>query len=187
MKNILLTLAVIGGTAWSSFAQTSSTLSKDSSSTSPASGAHFSFGLEGGRTVPGQAKAILGASFRYELPIASHTLLTSSVGYSFLSFREETRKALNLYGIDQSGTSFLPVKVGVKQYLGNHFFVEGQVGAAILLSGGNIYNRYRSAYIYTAGFGYTFKNGLELGVRYEDWKKDVKISQAALRVSYRFK
>jgi len=29
MKNIQLTLAVIGGTAWGSFAQTSSTLSKD--------------------------------------------------------------------------------------------------------------------------------------------------------------
>ena len=93
MKNILLTLAAISGTAWSTFAQTSSTLPKDSLSVTPASRAHFSFGLEGGRTVPGQAKAILGGSFKYELPFASHTLFTASVGYSFLSFREETKKA----------------------------------------------------------------------------------------------
>ena len=50
-----------------------------------------------------------------------------------------------------------------------------------------MYNRYTSAYIYLVGFDYTLKNGLELGVRYEDWRKDVKISQAAVRVSYRFK
>ncbi|TWR26317.1 hypothetical protein FPZ43_14220 [Mucilaginibacter pallidiroseus] len=187
MKNILLTLAAISGTAWSTFAQTSSTLPKDSLANAPDSGAHFSFGLEGGRTVPGQAKAILGASLKYELPFAAHTLFTASVGYSFLSFREETKKALNFYGINQTGASFLPVKVGVKHYLNNHFFVEGQVGAAILLSGGNAYNRYSSAYIYSGGFGYTFKKGLELGVRYEDWRKDVKISQAAVRVAYRFK
>jgi hypothetical protein len=187
MKNILLTLAVIGGTAWSSYAQTSNTLSKDSLSTSPANGAHFSFGLDGGRTVPGQAKAILGASFKYEVPFASHTLFTASVGYSYLVFRNDTRNGQYNYGLDQKGANFLPVKVGVKHYLDDHFFVEGQVGAAILLSGGNFINRYRSAYIYSAGFGYTFKNGLELGVRYEDWKRDVKISQAAMRVSYRFK
>lgn len=100
---------------------------------------------------------------------------------------KKQRKPLNFYGINQSGASFLPVKVGVKHYLNNHFFVEGQVGAAILLSGGNAYNRYSSAYIYSGGFGYTFKKGLELGVRYEDWRKDVKISQAAVRVAYRFK
>jgi len=95
-------------------------------------------------------------------------------------------KALNLYGIDQSGASFLPVKVGVKQYLSNHFFVEGQVGAAILLSGGNIYNRYRSAYIYTAGFGYTLRTDWNSASDTRTGKK-ILISQAALRVSYRFK
>ena len=79
----------------------------------------------------------------YRFPYASYSI--GRLLFSFIPGRD--RKALNLYGIDQSGASFLPVKVGVKQYLSNHFFVEGQVGAAILLSGGNIYNRYRSAYI----------------------------------------
>lgn len=187
MKNILLTLAVISGTAWSTFAQTQSTPPKDSLSNTTTNGARFSFGLEGGRTVPGEAKAILGGSLKYELPFATHTFFTASVGYSYLVFPERTKKALNSYGINQAGASFLPVKIGVKHYLNNNFFVEGQVGAAILLSGGNAYNRYTSAYIYSGGFGYTFKKGLELGVRYEDWKKDVKISQAAVRLSYRFK
>lgn len=132
-----MTLAAIGGTSWSSFAQTSSTLSKDSSSTSPANGAHFSFGLEGVRTVPGQAKAILGASFRYELHIASYTLLTATVGYSFLSGRDqESPKSLWHRPV---GASFLPVKVGVKHYLDNHFFVEGQAGAAILRMSGQLW------------------------------------------------
>ncbi|AYL97170.1 hypothetical protein [Mucilaginibacter celer] len=189
MKKILLPLAVVCGTVWGGFAQTSNNASTTAPTSSPADGPHYSFGVDWGLTVPGKSNTITGASFKYELPFAINTLFTASVGYSYMAFNNDNRKAeLSVYGTAQKGVSFLPIKVGVKHYLNNHFFVEGQVGAAILLSrGGDNFNRYTSSYIYSAGFGYTLSNGIEVGLRYEDWKKQFKTSQAAIRVAYKFK
>lgn len=74
MKKFLFALVILGGTALSSFAQSSS---------SPADVAKFSIGFDGGVPV-GAAKdfysVVLGGSLKYEMPIASSTLFTLSAG-----------------------------------------------------------------------------------------------------------
>jgi hypothetical protein len=198
MKKILLALTVLCGTAWSSYAQTSTTNATTNTfsigikpKNGPADAGHFSFGLDGGVTFAGirpYSHTILGASAKYELPFATNTLFTVSAGYAYMVYTDKHRKDIdNFDGVDQKGGSFIPVKVGVKHYFDNHFFVEGQVGAAISLESNNPHNRHNTAFIYSGGIGYTLSNGLEAGVRYEDWAKNGDISQVALRLAYRFK
>ncbi|MDR6940499.1 outer membrane beta-barrel protein [Mucilaginibacter pocheonensis] len=173
MKKILLALAILGGTAFTSFAQTKS---EDSGK--------FSIGVEAGLPL-GDAKnnssAIFGGSLKYELPIAPSTWFTISAGYNYFPYKSEIKDDLKALGIDKSGEGFIPVKAGIKYYIENGFFAEGQLGAAFGTSSGS-----GTAFAYSPGIGYTFDGGFEAGVRYEGWSKNGTISQVGLRLAYRF-
>ena len=169
MKKILLALVILGGTAFNSFAQTSS---------SPADAAKFSIGFDGGLPL-GAAKdvysVVLGGSLKYEMPIASSTLFTISAGYS--SF--QPKKEFKDLGGDAAG--FIHVKAGIKYYFNEGFYGEGQVGAAF-----STHKDGGTAFAYSPGIGYTLEGGFDIGVRYEGWSKDGTVSQIALRVAYGF-
>jgi hypothetical protein len=162
MKKILLALFILGATAFSSFAQ-----SKD--------GGKFSIGFEAGLPVGDIhhiASSILGGSLKYDLPIAESTWFTISAGYSSLKFKDI---------VEGGSTGFIPVKAGIKYYLNQGFFAEGQLGAVFSTESGG-----GTAFAYSPGIGYTFDGGFEAGVRYEGWSHDGTIGQAALRLAYRF-
>ncbi|SDD60502.1 hypothetical protein SAMN05216464_10243 [Mucilaginibacter pineti] len=171
MKKILLALVILGGTAFSSFAQTSS-------SSSPADAAKFSIGFDGGLPT-GKSKnfysVVLGGSLKYEMPIASSTLFTISAGYSSFQPKKEFKDA----GLHAAG--FIPLKAGIKYYFNEGFYGEGQLGAVFSTGsdGG-------TAFVYAPGIGYTIEGGFDIGVRYEGWAKSGTISQVALRVAYNF-
>ena len=173
MKKVLLALAIIAGTAFTTFAQTKS-----------GDSGKFSIGLEGGLPLGDAHKlfsSTFGASLKYELPIASSTLFTISAGYSRFQYKGEVKDGLKALGVDRSGEGFVPVKVGIKYYIENGFFAEGQLGAAFGTASGS-----GTAFAYSPGVGYTFDGGFEAGVRYEGWSHDGTISQVALRLAYRF-
>jgi len=167
MKKVLLALAIIAGTAFTTFAQTKS-----------GDSGKFSIGLEGGLPL-GNTKDfynyVIGGSLKYELPIAPSTWFTISAGYN--SFHP--KKVWKDLGGESVG--FVPVKVGVKYYIENGFFAEGQLGAAFGTKSG-----YGTAFAYSPGIGYTFDGGFEAGVRYEGWSKNGTTSQIGLRLAYRF-
>jgi hypothetical protein len=164
MKKILLALALIAGTAFTTFAQTKS-----------GDAGKFSIGFEAGLPT-GDAhhvfNSVLGGSLKYELPIAPSTYFTISAGYN--SFHAKDFLGGGNYGA-------IPVKVGVKYYIQNGFFAEGQLGAAFITESGG-----GTAFAYSPGIGYTFAEGFEVGIRYEGWSKDGTLGQAGLRVAYRF-
>jgi hypothetical protein len=164
MKKILLALFILGATAFSSFAQ-----SKD--------GGKFSIGFEAGLPV-GDAhhfyNSVLGGSLKYELPIAESTLFTISGGYNSFKIKD-------VFGIDFGSIGAIPVKAGIKYYIQQGFFAEGQVGAAFYTGDAD-----GTAFVYSPGIGYTFDGGFEAGVRYEGWSNHGTISQVGLRVAYRF-
>jgi len=165
MKKVLLALFILGATAFSSFAQ-----SKD--------GGKFSIGFEAGLPVGNVNNAfgsVFGGSLKYELPIAESTFFTLSAGYN--SFQPK-----GLYK-DFGGSAFgaIPLKAGIKYYLEQGFFAEGQVGAAFYTGDAD-----GTAFVYSPGIGYTFAGGFEAGVRYEGWSKNGTIGQVGLRLAYRF-
>jgi len=163
MKKILLALALIAGTAFTTFAQSKS------------DGGKFSIGFDAGLPVGNIhhiASSILGGSLKYELPIAPATFFTISGGYSSLKLKDI---------LGGGSTGFVPVKAGIKHYIQNGFFVEGQLGATFSTESGG-----GTAFAYSPGIGYTVDGGFEIGVRYEGWSHDGTIGQAALRLAYRF-
>jgi hypothetical protein len=165
MKKIVLALALIAGTAFTTFAQSKS------------DGGKFSIGFEAGLPVGNFhniASSIFGGSLKYELPIAPSTLFTISAGYSSLKYKD-------FLGFDGGSSGFVPVKVGIKYYIENGFFAEGQLGATFATGDGG-----GTLFAYSPGVGYTFAGGFEAGVRYEGWSKNGTIGQAALRLAYRF-
>jgi hypothetical protein len=173
MKKILFALAVLGGTALSSIAQTAST-----SSSPKTEGGKFSIGLEGGLPVGDVSNgfnAVVGGSLKYEFPTATNTYFTISGGYSaFL-----TKAVLKNLGA-QSSVGFVPLKAGIKGYVSDGVFLEGQLGVVFSTE-----NNGGHAFVYSPGLGYTFSGGFEAGVRYEGWANNGTVSQVALRLAYR--
>jgi hypothetical protein len=165
MKKVLLLLTVICGLSVSSFAQSSN-------------GGKFSVGLEAGLPL-GDAhqvyKAIIGGSLKYEHPVATNTFVTLSAGYNSFLTKSEWKPFLG------SSNGAIPVKAGLKYYFNEGFFGEGQLGAAFSTENGG-----GTAFVYAPGIGYTFGGGFEAGVRYEGWSNNGTISQAGLRLAYRF-
>ena len=168
MKKVLLALAIIAGTAFTTFAQTKS-----------GDSGKFSIGVEGGLplgNIKNGYNFVLGGSVKYELPIAASTWFTVSAGYNSFHPKSEFKDL----GAESIG--FVPVKVGIKYYLEQGFFAEGQVGAAFGTKSGT-----GTAFAYSPGVGYTFDGGFEAGVRYEGFSKSGgTISQLGLRLAYRF-
>ncbi|WP_419701156.1 hypothetical protein [Mucilaginibacter sp. NFX135] len=173
MKKVLLALAIIAGTAFTTFAQTKS-----------GDSGKFSIGVDAGLPL-GSTKDIssfaIGGSLKYELPIATGTLFTISGGYTRFLYKSEFKDALKALGVNKSGEGFIPVKAGIKYYIENGFFAEGQLGAVFSTESGG-----GTAFAYSPGVGYTFDGGFEAGVRYEGWSHNGTISQVALRLAYCF-
>jgi len=168
MKKIILMLLFVGGFAASTMAQSSN------------DGGKFNIGVEAGLPV-GDASNLyttfLGASIKYEYPVAESVFVTGSVGYNAGLIKSEIKDALGF----QSAYSYIPLKAGLKYYVQEGFFVEGQLGATISTESGA-----GAAFTYAPGIGYTFDGGFEAGVRYEAWSKNGTTSQIGLRIGYRF-
>jgi hypothetical protein len=170
MRKFLLLAALIVGAVSCSSAQTSKS----------SNAGKFSIGLEAGLPVGDASDAynfVIGASFKYEHPVAQSLYVTGSVGYNaFL-----TKGALKDAGY-KSSYGFIPLKAGLKYYIQDGFFAEGQIGVTFSTESGG-----GSAFAYAPGIGYSFSSGFEAGLRYEGWPKDgVTTSQLGLRLAYRF-
>ena len=171
MKKTLLTLIILIGVTLNSFAQ-------------KADGSKFSIGIEAGLPV-GDASNIssyaIGASLKYSHPIADKTYFTASGGYTYFPYKNDIKIALTGLGLDKSGEGFVPVKLGVKYFITDVFYGEGQVGAAISTESDG-----STGFAYSPGIGLQFDKALDIGVRFESWTHNSTLSQFALRLAYCF-
>jgi hypothetical protein len=174
MKKLLITLLMTGVIAGSCYAQS---MTPD---TPHNKGSHWSIGVDAGLPTGDISigyNAAIGGSIKFETPTSPVTFLTLSAGFEALM----VKSAFKNEGFEASD-NFIPLKAGLKIYLGDGFYAEGQAGVAFYTgSGGDTF------FAYAPGIGYDFKNGLEIGARYEGWVKDGTIGQAALRVAFRFR
>jgi hypothetical protein len=171
MKKVLLTLAVLGGVAFGTFAQSKSN-----------DVGKFSIGVEAGIPVGDVSNGynfVIGGSLKYEQPIATDLAFTLSAGYS--SFMGKT--------VDLGGASvkfpnagFIPVKAGIKYHFAEAFYGEAQLGASFSTESGG-----KAGFAYSPGIGYNLGGGIDLGVRYEGWSySGGTTSQVAARLAYSF-
>jgi hypothetical protein len=171
MKKLLIIITLIGGTIFTTFAQSSMP-----AGSSFADKSRFSIGLEVGVPVGETANVYnfgIGGSLKYETPIAAATLFSISAGYTSL--------AANQHHSNES-FGFVPVKVGIKYYLSQGFYAEGQLGATFYVGSGGSFNYFD----YSPGIGYTLNRNFDIGLRYEGWVRGITISQIGFRAAYNF-
>ncbi|MGV3706352.1 MAG: hypothetical protein ACO1NU_13335 [Arcticibacter sp.] len=100
------------------------------------------------------------------------------------------------------GYKAIPFKAGIRTYTGKRFFFSGELGAAVGLNQSGILtvtdmvstevtvrkeDRAHSSILYAVSGGYSFDNGLEAGIKFEDYARFNYIKQFNIRLAYRFK
>ena len=125
-----------------------------------------------------QFKNSYGADLRLQWDLMKNVAVTASGGYTKLLGRN------NSLDVD-----FIPAIGGVKVFAIERFYLQGNVGAGFAIQKGA-----KTNFIYGGGVGYEWKNGLELGAKYEGYTNDSgsatyfpKTEQYKLRLGYNFK
>lgn len=119
-------------------------------------------------------KMALGGDLRLQKDFYSNISGTLSAGYTNFSVKDE-------FGGGDIG--YIPVKVGIKVFPIERFYISGEVGPAFGTDSGQ-----GTALVYAPGIGLGFNHGIDLGLRYEGFaQNDTNIGQVALRIAYGFK
>ncbi|GAA4198204.1 hypothetical protein GCM10022289_06600 [Pedobacter jeongneungensis] len=102
-----------------------------------------------------------GASVKADFPVTENFALTLNAG--FMNFFGRRNQLFNVQDL-----TYAPLKAGLKYQLGESFYAEGQLGAALPLN-----KNQKTLFVWSPGIGNQFKlsggNKLDLGIRYEAW------------------
>ncbi len=130
----------------------------------------------------------LGFSVKASFPITEDFAISINGGYAnFFGKRSQVFHIADL--------TYVPLKAGLKYYLSETFYAEGQFGAGLALKDGQ-----KNVMIWSPGIGNQFslnnENKLDFGIRYESWmgKNETLIGSsrtnskgfAGLRLAYVF-
>jgi len=196
MKNLTKAIATVSFAVASLFA--SSTVKAQS--TTPANAWRFGIGIEG--TAPtgnmhNISNAGIGGTARLQYGINNNLALTITSGYYNFFGKENTATYTNgttVTKVTSKAVDFgiVPVKAGLKAYIGDGFYVAGEVGAGFEtkdayrgLTGD--YNKKATKLILAPGLGYSWTN-VDFGVRYENFSgSNNNYGMVAARLAYGFK
>ena len=114
----------------------------------------------------------IGGDVRLQKDFSGNVSGMLSAGYTNFSFDGE----------DSGNIGFIPVKAGIKVFPISKFYISGELGAGFGTDG------QKTAFVWAPGIGYGFNNGVDLGVRYEEFSRDGgAVGQVALRIAYGFR
>lgn len=189
MKNVFKISAIALAFAVSAISAKAQTTTPASTSTSSADGVKFSIGVDAGLPtgkISNYYNWNIGGSVQADIPVISKQLyVTVNAGYD------------NYFGKDNlTNIQLLPVKAGLKYFLVDKFYIQGEAGAAFALNKSDVGFDKSAAFIWAPQIGYQFNLGgsnyLDAGVRYQsssDYVSDnsnTKVSFVGLRVAYGF-
>lgn len=162
MKKLLLSLALVAGLGLAANAQT-----KDPAMNGSKIGVGADFAFPMGDF--GDAYNFgVGGSLNFQAPIANKLNFVGEAGY--LSF---TGKEYTTLGVTVKAPTFgtIPVKAGLRYFLAENFYAQGQIGAAIASEEGR-----KTGFLYAPSLGVEFpvadKMSIDFGARYEGWSYD---------------
>jgi hypothetical protein len=131
--------------------------------------------------------------------LGEHLTGTLSVGYTYFkaNYIDYGSETPSYY---YAPIKIIPVKAGIRLKTGKTFFIAGEVGEAFgLFNDRELYGsqygdesiqisaRPYRALMYSASAGFSFKSGLETGIKFEDYGLQTSYKQVALRLGYRLK
>jgi len=129
-------------------------------------------GLSLGLPTTDGANFAIGGDARLQKDFYSNVSGLLSLGYTNFS----------LEGEDAGSIGFIPLKVGLKVFPIERFYISGELGAGFGTDDGQ-----KTAFVWAPGIGLGFNNGLDLGLRYEEFRwSGSSLGQVALRIAYGF-
>lgn len=129
----------------------------------------------------------LGVDARIQFNVVKQLSVPVTVGYTHFFGKDYQVAGVNVEAPDYA---YVPVKAGLKYFFspnGSGLYALGEVGAAFGVS-----ELSKTGFLYSPAIGYSWSNGLDLGVKYESVSKAVKytddnMGHVALRIAYGFK
>ncbi|BAU53518.1 outer membrane beta-barrel protein [Mucilaginibacter gotjawali] len=191
LKISALVVAFAGLTLGAKAQTTTSTSTKSAGSNGVVLSVGVDAGLPSGNLSNGYNWNI-GGSLQADIPVAEQLFVTINAGYNSLQGKTDAYGT----GLTATNIQLLPVKAGLKFFPANHFYVQGEAGAAFALNKSDVGFDKSAAFIYAPQVGYQFpvggKSFIDAGVRYEgstDFVSKNSNSQVnffALRLAYAF-
>jgi len=133
----------------------------------------FSLGFSAGIPTRDGFNVVYGGDIRAEKDFNRTVSGLLSLGYN--EFQHVHGNQLADYG-------YVPVKLGTKIFPLKKLYMSAEVGTAI-----KQHKAEESTFLWSPGVGYSFNNGLDLGLRYEESRRrGLGSGQFALRVAYGF-
>lgn len=132
-------------------------------------------GLNAGASTDDNYGFVLGGDLKLQKDFVGPVSATLSAGYTNFFVKDD----LERLGADDYGV--VPVKAGIKVFLTPNFYASGEVGAGFETTGAK-----ETSFVWSPSIGWGFGNGLDIGIKYEDYAKDFRPQQVALRVAYGF-
>ena len=195
MKNSFKISALALAFAGLSLGANAQTATTTSTSSTSSNGVILSVGVDAGIPTGKLSDSYnwnIGGSVQADIPVAQQLFVTINAGYNSI----QGKKNIDGTGFDATNIQLLPVKAGLKYFLVDKFYVQGEAGAAFALNKSDLGFDKSAAFIYAPQIGYQFavggKNFIDAGVRYEASTKfnsgidESKVNFFGLRVAYAF-
>ena len=143
---------------------------------------------------------VTGGEFSVQRDLEEHLTGTLSSGYTHFAVQKKysIEQSINIYDASLP-VNMVPVKAGIRLNTSNTFFIAGEIGEAfgterfytsnVSLPGlpnETTHVPYHSL-MYAVSAGFSFKSGLETGIKFEDYGLQSQYKQFALRLGYRIK
>jgi hypothetical protein len=194
MKNLTKAIATVSFAVASLFA---SNVVK-AQTTTPANAWRFGIGIEGMATTGGQihdiSNAGIGGTARLQYGINNNVAFTLTSGYYNFFGKDYSVIQTPTTTVTYKAIDFgiVPVKAGIKGYIGDGFYVAGEVGAGFETKDAyrgatGDFNKKATKLILAPGIGYSWTN-VDFGVRYENFSgNNNNYGMVAARLAYGFK
>lgn len=113
-----------------------------------------------------------GVSLQVDIPVIEHINITASAGYNnFFTTQYAKNSQALVAGYTLPNFETIPLKLGIKWFLGKAFYVQGEAGETLLANKTELYAVYGNAFTYAPQAGFLFKlkrhNYVDAGLRFE--------------------
>ena len=117
-----------------------------------------------------------GVSIRADYPIKEHLYVTANVGYTnyFKSSASGTSQQA-IFGTTLPNLATIPLKLGLKIFIGNKFYFQGEGGETLIANKKDLYAVYGNAFTYSPQLGLLMPlkkkhTYIDAGIRFESFQ-----------------
>ncbi|WP_426584149.1 hypothetical protein [Mucilaginibacter sp. R-33] len=150
------------------------------------SGTEIGISFNPGVDINSSDNKIIGGDVTIYQPVTNNLVAMFSAGYTHMN-----SQYLSTYGImDSNGNVYynnnltvrnvVPVKVGLRAFLGDVFYIGGEAGVAFA-------SHKNTSFVYTPSLGFKLRNGLDIGVKYDNYSHRLIQDALSLKLGYHFK